>query len=303
MRRGVPTCTPLIRASDAGNLVIVRLLLRYGAEVNARDGYNNTALLKATTHNNLDIVRELLEQGANPNLEGLMFDVDAKEDNFTVAPLHIAAQEGYLDVLRALLRYGAYVEARSSVGHTSLHLAVMAGQRDTASVLLDKGADPNAATWDDAEAKPLEMARKMRFQSIENVLLRRGASRLALDNDDGNTYLHMHVLYGDLTGANKTMSTNPALVETRNADGETPVEVADRLGNDEMLKLLLGGSRRGGGNSNTGGNSAGSGKSRGGDQKGGDEDSKSEESVQMDQSPVDDDDRDTGGRQTHALWA
>src|SRR5688572_23064754 len=83
MQRGVPTCTPLIRASDAGNLGIVRLLLRYGAEVNARDGYNNTALLKATTHANLDIVQELLGQGANPNLEGLMFDVDAKEDNFT----------------------------------------------------------------------------------------------------------------------------------------------------------------------------------------------------------------------------
>jgi ankyrin repeat protein len=66
--------------------------------------------------------------------------VNAKNDsNWT--PLHMASQEGHLDVVGLLLDRGGDVNIQNEVGETALHLAVYYGHLDVVKVLHDHGAD------------------------------------------------------------------------------------------------------------------------------------------------------------------
>ena len=59
--------------------------------------------------------------------------------------LHLAAQRGAADEIRALLEAGADVDAKAAGGATALHHAAGLGHCDAAVALLKAGADPNAA--------------------------------------------------------------------------------------------------------------------------------------------------------------
>lgn len=57
--------TPLIRASESGNMEIVSLLLENHANVNGKGSYGSTALMVATQNGYIDIVKKLLYCGAD----------------------------------------------------------------------------------------------------------------------------------------------------------------------------------------------------------------------------------------------
>src|SRR5262249_17503707 len=63
-----------------------------------------------------------------------------------LTPLTIAARQGHLDAVRALLDAGADLNQSSAgEGVTPLLIATINGQFDVARFLLDRGADPNVA--------------------------------------------------------------------------------------------------------------------------------------------------------------
>jgi uncharacterized protein len=63
-----------------------------------------------------------------------------------LTPLHMAARQGQLDAVKALLDAGADVNEPSAGDHiTAISIATINGQFDLAKFLLDKGADPRLA--------------------------------------------------------------------------------------------------------------------------------------------------------------
>src|SRR5262249_13837599 len=63
-----------------------------------------------------------------------------------LAPMHLAARQGSIDSVRALLDGGADINQRSNGDHiTPIVIATVNGHFDLAKILLDKGADPNLA--------------------------------------------------------------------------------------------------------------------------------------------------------------
>jgi ankyrin repeat protein len=52
----------------------------------------------------------------------------------------LVCQNGYAEVVKALLEKGADVQAKNNVGKTPLHLACMNGHHDIAAMLRAKGA-------------------------------------------------------------------------------------------------------------------------------------------------------------------
>jgi len=144
--------TALMTASRTGKVEAVNVLLAHGADVNLKEiKRGQTALMWAAAEGNVAVVEALLKAGADMNVR--------LDSGFT--SLLFAAREGRIGVVKALLKAGANVNEiierpaagkKSSQGRgapptgtSALHLAVGNAHYELAAVLLDAGADPNAA--------------------------------------------------------------------------------------------------------------------------------------------------------------
>jgi ankyrin repeat protein len=73
-----------------------------------------------------------------------------------VTPIHAAVSAGRLEAARVLLDAGADVNAAEHGGYTALHLAAGNGDEALIRLLLERGADPTARL--DSGQTPAELA-------------------------------------------------------------------------------------------------------------------------------------------------
>ena len=97
-------------------LSIVRYLLVGGADVNAMDDLGNTALHLAILGENppIPLLELLMERGADPDIY----------NKRTQAPMHLAVQRNYRQVVELLLKYHADLDLPDKNGNTPMHLAI-----------------------------------------------------------------------------------------------------------------------------------------------------------------------------------
>ncbi|XP_033943420.1 ankyrin repeat and SOCS box protein 14 isoform X4 [Pseudochaenichthys georgianus] len=124
--------SPLVAAILNDQYDLATLLLRYRANVDQTGPLNRTALHESAFLGLENFVHLLLESCADPNAR----DIKKK------TPLALAAQNGHLNVVEALLQKGANVCCESESGPV-LFDAAASGNPDIISLLLDHGADPN----------------------------------------------------------------------------------------------------------------------------------------------------------------
>ena len=168
---GDDLATPLIVAARDGNLYIVKFLLRYGANIEARGTINIdglvvedcTALWVAAAKGHFDVVRFLIEQNA---------EVDGRTSSNST-PLRAAAFDGYLDIVRCLVENGADVNARNHYNNTPLMIACCEGHLDVASYLIKHGANINLQDNDGRSC--LHQASKRGHVQLVCMLLASGA--------------------------------------------------------------------------------------------------------------------------------
>ena len=119
--------SPLAQALDrSGNKAIVRLLLERGADPNGRDSRGFAGLDYAAGSNNLEAARLLLARGAR---------VDPPEQIGDWRPLHQAAQQLDLEMVKLLLSHGASTRARNQEGKTPADLARAHGSKVSEEVV------------------------------------------------------------------------------------------------------------------------------------------------------------------------
>merc|ERR1711935_1062903 len=91
-------------------------------------------------------------------------------------PLYIAAQDGHVDAVRALLEQNADPNlARTDIGATPLYIAAINGHVDAVRALLEQNADPNIARTDNG-ATPLYMAAAFGHVDAVRALLEQNAN-------------------------------------------------------------------------------------------------------------------------------
>ncbi|CAG7956104.1 unnamed protein product [Penicillium salamii] len=116
-----------------GNNKIVQILLSAGADVNAWGGRFGSSLLASVHEGLADQIEMLLQAGANVLLA----------DELDQTPLHIAALNNRLDVLRQCPGLLSPINNRDKLSRTPLHLAITFGHIEVAMYLLQFGANPS----------------------------------------------------------------------------------------------------------------------------------------------------------------
>ena len=176
--------TPLIIAAHNGHLNSVKILLGYGADIEARGTLKIendvikgcTPLWAAAASDHLNVVKLLIERNA---------DVDGRTSTGST-PLRVAAHEGHLDVVRCLVESGADVNARNDYESTPLMAACYYGHVSVVTYLIDKGAFMDLQ-YKESGNTALHDAVKRGYLEMVSQLLSLGASQLP--NNQGLTPL------------------------------------------------------------------------------------------------------------------
>jgi ankyrin repeat protein len=118
-----------------------------------------SSLLNAAGGGDTRSVVEILQQGVDANASFPITGTRA---------LMIAAAQGHVDTVRALLDAGADVNAADVTGWTPLHAAAYNGDLQIVKLLLGHGAIPPPPSW--FLQSPSIMAEKLGHQDIELLL-------------------------------------------------------------------------------------------------------------------------------------
>jgi len=199
--------TPLHAAAQATNEAMVAWLLGHGASVRKRDLQGLTPLDRAAraadprndhAQRFPAVARLLLERGAEVTLDAAVALADSRRIRELVRGdpgalrrgnhwssgglLSLAVKHGHIEIVRLLLDLGADVDERVMLSELEeptpswgapLWHAALAGRRDIAELLLDRGADPNANVY--ASGWPLRNAYQRHDEALKQLLVERGA--------------------------------------------------------------------------------------------------------------------------------
>ncbi|WCR59442.1 MAG: Phosphocholine transferase AnkX [Wolbachia endosymbiont of Ctenocephalides felis wCfeF] len=157
------------------------------------------------------------------------------ENNCGQTPLHIAAENGWLNIVKYLIDKDANINAKGEYGWTPLHIAAKNGKLDMIKYLTNKGANINAK--DECYSTPLHLVAELGELSIVEYLINKGAY---VDARDGwyRTPLFYAADSGKLGVAEYLVEKN-ANVNARDEYGSTPLYLATMKGKVDVVKILL----------------------------------------------------------------
>jgi len=117
-------------------------------------------------------------------------------------PLHIASNQGQIELVASLIERGAELNTANNLGYTPLHYAASKCNKEIVRMLIDNGANVNSRS------------------------------------DFGYTPLHYAVNYCKMDIA-KMLIDNGANINIRNIFGNTPLHCVAALGKMEAVRLLI----------------------------------------------------------------
>ncbi|XP_037898281.1 ankyrin-3 isoform X2 [Glossina fuscipes] len=214
------------------------------------------SFLRASRSGNLKKVVEFLESGQ-------ITDINTCNANGLNA-LHLAAKDGYIDIVTELLKRGIKVDNATKKGNTALHIASLAGQKDVIKLLIQFGANVNVQSLNGFT--PLYMAAQENHDACVRFLLSKGSNPslatedgftpLAVAMQQGNDNVVCVLLESDIHGkvrlpalhiAAKKNDVNSAAMllqqeehpDVVSKSGFTPLHIAAHYGNIDIAELLI----------------------------------------------------------------
>lgn len=220
--------TPLHLAASKGHVEAAAALLDAQADINSTDSHDRTPLHVAR---DAAMVQLLLDAGA---------DVSAKDlDDLT--PLHHASMWCVDEPVSLLLAAGADITATCLAGKAALHYACEHRNSAAVRVLLAAGASIDAV--DGSGCTPLCAACGAGDEADTRVLdaLISSGAQLTIPNDLLQLPLHVAVGQGRVKTATCLLQANPAPEHVNAAGplGSTPLQLAASKGDGRMTSLLL----------------------------------------------------------------
>ncbi|KAI9806739.1 MAG: hypothetical protein M1825_006196 [Sarcosagium campestre] len=226
--------TPLLIAAELGHINIVEVLLDHGAQIQVKGGW--TALHSAAHSGHVQVVKLLLDRGAAIDAcpddwitalfatvsvdtdfttvdEAALYAVvkvllergsnprfTIKEPHYTWSILDEAALTGRYNIASLILEY-LQLDTDSTLISTALSSAVRYNRADLTELFLESGGDANFRSW------------------------------------NGRTVLH-HAAFDGNCQIVKVLLKGNANIDSRDDDGITPIEIARREGESQVVDIL-----------------------------------------------------------------
>lgn len=262
----------LLVASEKGNAQIVELLLQADANINIKDSYQQTPLIYAANYGHIEIVKMLINHGLNVNdqdwLNGYINWID-NMGGYTA--LMLASRHGHTEVAKYLIDIGAQVNIR--LEYSALHNAIEGNYKEIVEMLIKAGANFNVNKNTGGrypEGTPLMVASEKGFKEIFGLIKSGEVKRkeikeykellfnsikdgnldnvkefvklvtLKIYNENGNNPLHLAIFHNKPEIVKLILSIKPELIQEKNNDGKTPIEINPGFNNYDIIKTILG---------------------------------------------------------------
>lgn len=207
-------------------LKTIKKLLRRGARINGANSQGITPLLAGCLQLDAPMIKSLATLGADVNASL------AGDDDDTL--LFVAAQNGNVSVIEALVELGADVNAPNNNSFTPVLVAAQYGHVEAIRVFAKFGGDVNFPNNDGIT--PIYIAAQNGHVEAIKALVKLGAN-VNTPNSDGATPLFVGVQSGHVEVV-KALPKLGANVNTPANNGATPVHIAAHNGNTKVIKAL-----------------------------------------------------------------
>ncbi|MCU0463371.1 MAG: ankyrin repeat domain-containing protein [Anaerolineae bacterium] len=197
---------------------IAQLLIRFGAEVNARGWMGGTPLHQMAARNHYEAARVLIAKGANVNI---LRDAD-------ISPLNWAKS---IQMARLLLENGANVSHQDRHGQSPFFNAVTSGDLDFVNLFIQHGVETNIVDYHGKTALHVATNAAILKRLLELGLPVNSVSRT------GDTPLH-NAVFRDSLKMVELLLNYGADVTIQNRDGLNPVRLAKHKGHRQVLDKL-----------------------------------------------------------------
>ncbi|KAJ5906798.1 uncharacterized protein N7473_003714 [Penicillium subrubescens] len=193
--------TPLWRASQHGQIALVKLFLDHDPNVNHGSVELDRVLHVAAANGHNEVVKLLRDRGADP---GAVTGVEYYHGTQMIqTPLLAASMEGKESVVKLLLGWNVDVEVKNENSCSALSIAALRNHGEVVQLLLEKGANPN---------------------SLDDV---------------GRTAFHWAAFWSHNTILESLAGYSPMGPNKRDFHGRTPLHVASALGHLQSVLALL----------------------------------------------------------------
>ncbi|KAF8397564.1 hypothetical protein HHK36_016484 [Tetracentron sinense] len=241
---------PALVLSNSGKRIDQAGKKKYVKQVTGR--HNDTELHLAAQRGDLTAVKQILDDidaQMVGTLSGAEFDTEVAEIRSAVVnevneleetALFTAAEKGYLDVVKELLKYSTKesILGKNRSGFDPLHIAAIQGHQAVVQVLLDH--DPALSkTLGPSNATPLISAATRGHTSVVNELLSKDSNLLEISRSNGKNALHFAARQGHVDIVKALLDKDPQLARRTDKKGQTALHMAVKGISCEAVRLLL----------------------------------------------------------------
>ncbi|KAG4972327.1 hypothetical protein AAZX31_13G313100 [Glycine max] len=197
---------------------------------------DDTPLHSAARAGKLAVLKDIILGTDETELHELL----AKQNQDGETPLYIAAEYGYVDVVREMIQYYDLVDAgiKARNGFDALHIAAKQGDLDVLKILME-GHPELSMTVDPSNTTALHTAAIQGHTEIVKFLLEAGSSLATIARSNGKTALHSAARNGHLEVVKALLEKEPGVATRTDKKGQTALHMAVKGQKIEVVEELI----------------------------------------------------------------
>lgn len=197
---------------------------------------DDTPLHSAARAGQLEVVARTLSSAGEEELLELL----SKQNQSGETALYVAAEYGYVDVVREMIQYHdlstASIKARN--GYDAFHIAAKQGDLEVLKILME--ALPGLSLTEDvSNTTALHTAANQGYIEVVNLLLESGSGVAAIAKSNGKTALHSAARKGHLEVIKALLEKEPGVATRIDKKGQTALHMAVKGQNLEVVEELM----------------------------------------------------------------